>query len=483
MEEREQSATTGRSWQSQVIIWLIIFISLGFITWLVYYDRGTASGLVNLFYVPIIFAAFLLGDIGAIVTSVAAALCVGPWMPQMVRGGWAQPFQDIMVRTGLFYAVGILTSRFRAQVERREAELSSLFSVTQVITSSLHLDAVLRAIAQKAVELMAAKACMIRLLDSEGEELLFGASWGLSERYTSKGPVRVAESEIDRDALDGEAVAIPDVVTDPRFRYQQEAKQEGIVSVLCVPLRARESPLGVIRIYTARRRKFTRREHYLLWTFATQAAIAIENARFYERIRQNYFETVRALSRAIEAKDPYTLGHSERVTDLAIRMGHQLGLPPDQLETIRFGGILHDIGKIGVSEETLAREAERNLDDEVLVKLHPLIGRSILEPVEFLRQATEMVECHHEQFDGQGYPEGLAGEQIPILARLLAVANVYDHLTTEAPNRTALSAEEAINEIVSRSGTEFDPQMVEALQSVVERAEISSPSTGPTASE
>jgi len=313
--------------------------------------------------------------------------------------------------------------------------------------------------------------------------LLFGANWGLSERYTGKGPVRVAKSEIDRDVLGGEAVAIFDVATDPRFQYQQEAKQEGIVSVLCVPLMAREEPLGVIRIYTARRRRFSRREHYLLWTFATQAAIAIENARLYERIRQNYFETVRALTRAIEAKDPYTLGHSERVTDLAIRMGHQLGLPPDQLETIRFGGILHDIGKIGVAEETLAQQAESNLDDEVLIRLHPLIGRSILEPVEFLQQAIEMVQYHHERFDGQGYPEGLAGEQIPVLARLLAVANVYDHLTAEAPNRPAFSSNEAMKEIASRSGTEFDAQMVEALEAAIEESEINSPRRGRTASE
>ena len=228
----------------------------------------------------------------------------------------------------------------------------------------------------------------------------------------------------------------------------------------------RTEPLGVIRIYTKDGYRFSHTERQLLGAFATQAAIAIENANIFETTRHNYANTVRALSRAIEAKDPATLGHSERATELALQAGRHLKLSKEQLEALEFGGLLHDIGKIGVDQSSMLPAAAGS-PEEMIMRLHPLIGKSILEPVEFLRPAIDVVLYHHERFDGAGYPEGLVGERIPRLARLFAVANVYDIITSGSREETSLSPAAAIARLRHFAGSELDPAMVEAFAAAV----------------
>jgi HD-GYP domain-containing protein (c-di-GMP phosphodiesterase class II) len=198
----------------------------------------------------------------------------------------------------------------------------------------------------------------------------------------------------------------------------------------------------------------------MLQAFADQAAIAIRNARLHEDLRRSYWETVNALARAIEAKDPHTLGHSERVTDYALRLGQALELPQEELETLRFAATLHDVGKIGLADRSLAG-GHLDMSDAVLVRMHPLIGLAILQPVEFLAPALDAVRHHHERWDGTGYPDGLAGEDIPLPARILAVANLYDNLQTDAPGRPGLTEAEAARALREAAGRECDPELTE----------------------
>ncbi len=169
-----------------------------------------------------------------------------------------------------------------------------------------------------------------------------------------------------------------------------------------------------------------------------------------------------ALARAIEAKDPHTLGHSERVTDYALRLGQALDLTAEELETLRFAATLHDIGKIGLADRSLTR-GHLDMSEAVLVRMHPLIGIAILQPVEFLAPALPAVRHHHERWDGKGYPDGLAGEEIALPARILAVANLYDNLRTDSPGRPGLSAAEAAKVLRDVAGTEIDPRLTEAF--------------------
>ena len=429
---------------------------------------GTNSWAVHLYYLPVIYAGFAFGDYGAFFAAVAAGFLAGPWAPasrELVEEDWVvqhQGMADMLVRGGLFLVLGFFASRVSAALHRRAVESHTLYEVANTVASSLRLREVLGLITRSALDVLDARACNIRLLDEETGELLPGGSAGLSGDYWSKGPVLVAESRLDQRVLAGEPVAILDAQTDPLFQYPEEAQAEGLTSVLSLPLQSKGRALGVIRVYAHRRREFRRREVQLLRAFADAAALAIENAQLYEDIRRNYFETVRALTIAIEARDTATYSHSERVTELADRLADQLDVPAEQREMLRFGCILHDIGRIGIDErpETADDAASERL---AFYRMHPLIGRSILQPVSFLHEIMPIVLHHHERWDGSGFPEGLAGEDIEYLARVVAVVDKYERLVNPTETTQPLSSREAMREILKGSGTQFDPQVVAAF--------------------
>ncbi len=435
----------------------IIGLLLVIVTLLAYLDGGTAGSFIHFYYIPIVLASYLLGDIGGIVAAFAAAL-LAALLP--LQWDVPQPLKDILIRGALFYFIGLMTARLFAKLEERREDAASLLEVSRAVNASLRVTEVLRTITEMAVRITAAKASSIRLVNRKRDELTAAASYGLSLDYLAKGPVRLAQSPLDQDALAGQTIAILDVTQDPRVQYQEESKAEGIVSMLTLPLQRGQDTFGVLRVYSSSRHQWSRRERRLLQAFAEQAAVAIHNARLHEDLRRNYWETVNALARAIEAKDPHTLGHSERVTDYTLQLGRALDLPADKMEILRFAATLHDVGKIGLSDRSLSRVGHLDLSDEVLIRMHPLIGISILQPVEFLAPALDAVRYHHEHWDGTGYPEGLAGEGIPALARILAVANHYDNLCTGSPGRPGLSATEATLALRRAAGKELDPDLV-----------------------
>ncbi|MGD9498103.1 MAG: HD domain-containing phosphohydrolase [Armatimonadota bacterium] len=435
---------------------------------------GTSSIAVHLFYLPILYAGFVFGDFGAIIAAIVAALLCGPWMPsqviaqgpEMVRV--PQTWWDIGLRTALFYVLGIFASRVSHTIKRRATEMRTLYEVARTVSSSLRLRNVLDTIAQQAVSALDARACSIRMLDRERGELERAASSGLSEEYWGKGPVTVQQSALDRRVLAGETVAILNAQTDPLFQYPEAARQEGLTSVLSLPLRSREDILGVMRIYAHRQRRFRGQEVELLSAFASVAAVAIENAELYEESRRGYFETIRALTIAIEARDSATYSHSERVTELADELAAELGLSNGDREVLRFGCILHDIGKIGIEERMLdARDTHDAA--HVFYRMHPLIGRAILRPVTFAQQFMPIVLYHHERWDGSGFPQGLEGEQIPYLARLVAVVDSYERAVNPTESPMPVSPREALHSIVRGAGSAYDPEIVAAFEAVMER--------------
>ncbi len=441
-----------------------IGLALVLVTWLAYLDGGSGSSYIHFYYIPIVAASYLLGDVGGIVAAFAAASLAG-LLPTLA--GAREAAKDMIVRGVLFYFIGLMTARLFTKLQERREDAASLLEVSRSVNASLRASEVLRTIAETAVSITAAKACSIRLLNREGEELTPAASYGLSLDYLAKGPLRLADSPLDQEVLAGRPVAVLDVTKDPRFRYRDEARAEGIVSVLCLRLSRGDQVFGVLRVYAASRHQWSRRERRLLQAFSEQACIAIQNARLHEDLRRNYWETVNALARAIEAKDPHTLGHSERVTDYALQLGRELELSADEMETLRFAATLHDIGKIGMADESVSRVRHLDMSDEVTLRMHPLIGIAILQPVEFLAPALGAVRHHHERWDGKGYPQGLAGEDIPFLARLLAVTNVYDILRTDSPARPGMSVQEAAESLRRSAGKELDPRLTEAFLRVL----------------
>src|SRR5690242_15995348 len=190
-----------------------------------------------------------------------------------------------------------------------------------------------------------------------------------------------------------------------------------------------------------------------------------ERARSQE-LRRSYMATVRALSNAVEARDAYTGKHAERVTAYALQIASALGISLSDAEEIEFGFLLHDIGKVAIPDAILFKPDALTDEERALMKQHPAIGAQIVRGIDFLGAAADVVRSHHERWDGHGYPDGLAGEQIPLAARVFAVADVLDALTTDRPYRSALPLDQAREMIVAETGTHFDPEVVDVFNSI-----------------
>lgn len=183
----------------------------------------------------------------------------------------------------------------------------------------------------------------------------------------------------------------------------------------------------------------------------------------YEKISSAYKNTIAALSNAVDARDSYTAGHSERVARISQLIGKSLGLTDNQLKTLDIAALFHDIGKLGVPDEILNKNGKLLAEEYDIIKKHPVIGVNILKSIEFLQEALPMILYHHERMDGKGYPEGKAGDEIPIEARIIAVADTYDAMTSDRPYRSGLSHEIAVTEIINCKGKQFDNKVVDAF--------------------
>jgi len=200
------------------------------------------------------------------------------------------------------------------------------------------------------------------------------------------------------------------------------------------------------------------------------------NESLYDMIeanKQSYFETIKALANAEEEKDAYTRGHCDRVMNYALRIGESMKLSEEELDTIRFGGILHDIGKIGVPEHILNKESVLSEEELTLIRQHPTIGERILRDLTFMKDSIRIVYEHHEWYNGNGYPRQLRGEEIYKLARIVCIADAYDAMTTKRPYRKqAMSHEQAIVELQIQSGTQFDPALVDTFVALMGEVEV-----------
>lgn len=196
-----------------------------------------------------------------------------------------------------------------------------------------------------------------------------------------------------------------------------------------------------------------------------------ENRRLIEALARGYLDTIRSLASAVDAKDPHTRGHAERVAALAVEIGRRLGLEGEALAAVERGGILHDVGKIGIPDAVLTKQAPLTAEEMELVRAHPRIGAEIVAGVDFLRDALPAIRSHHERWDGSGYPDGLAGDEIPLVARIVNAADTWDACTSDRPYQTALGPGAAEAILAGLRGTQIDPAVHDALAAVIRERE------------
>ncbi|MBD3419412.1 MAG: response regulator [Chitinivibrionales bacterium] len=243
---------------------------------------------------------------------------------------------------------------------------------------------------------------------------------------------------------------------------------ESMQSYIAFPLKTYQRVLGVLNLVRrAPGTDFSGLDLEIINVLASQATIAIENVRLYQNIRDNYLKTIRAFALAVEAKDRYTHGHSENVMNYTVKLASQMGLNDSEIEKIKYAGLLHDIGKIGVSELILNKPGKLTGAEFEEIKRHPELGARIIADVPFLKSLVPLILHHHEFYNGLGYPEGIAGDDIPYGARILAVCDSFEAMTSDRPYRTALSREKAYSILMENKGIQFDPNIVEVFADMI----------------
>jgi len=240
-------------------------------------------------------------------------------------------------------------------------------------------------------------------------------------------------------------------------------RDAGLEALLAIPLVSKETTKGVLLLGRSEPGQFSDEDTFAIEKVAAQMAVALENARLYEEMRELFISTVASLTNAIDAKSPWTLGHSERVMHLSVAIAMELGLDEATTERVRLGGLLHDIGKIGVIDALLDIQAPLSASEFIPMRLHPQVGVDILEPIEKLHDVLPGILHHHEWYDGTGYPKGLKGSAIPLEARVIAVADAFDAISSNRPYRGAPLRTDALDELCKNSGSQFDPEVVQAL--------------------
>jgi HD-GYP domain-containing protein (c-di-GMP phosphodiesterase class II) len=278
-----------------------------------------------------------------------------------------------------------------------------------------------------------------------------------------------ASSTVVREALTARDVFIVhDIRMDPRLQQAQSVLAAGVRSVICVPLLGRTGPIGALYADKLGVEQFAPELAEYAAAFAGHAAAALETAQLYDERHRHFRATLEAFAKAIDARDHYTAGHSERVTAYSLVLARHSGKYSADFETIRRAGMLHDIGKVGVPDSVLLKAGSLDAAERAQIEAHVTIGHMMLEPLPFLGASLPAVRGHHERWDGAGYPDRLGGTDIHPHARLMAVADSYDAMTSARPYRGALPAEEAARRLRADSGKQFDPEMIELFDGVQE---------------
>jgi HD-GYP domain-containing protein (c-di-GMP phosphodiesterase class II) len=362
------------------------------------------------------------------------------------------------------------------ETQRNMQRIAALHEIDTIIRSNLDLGVTLGVILEHVVEQLNLDAAKIYLLDSHSPYLHQTAERGLSAWISERQRVRVGEGLVGRAALERQLVIgtpsdFEQEVGERRRMFRDERFQQSFG----VPLSSRGKVTGVLEVYS--RKKLAPEKEWLdfLGNLAGQAAVAVEDLRLLESLHQSnteliqaYGETIEGWSRAMDLHERESEGHTRWVTELTLELAQKMGLPDEMMVHIRRGVMLHDVGKIGVPDSILHKPGPLTEAELEIMRSHPRLAYELIAPVAYLQPALDIPYCHHEKWDGSGYPRGLKGEQIPLAARLFAVVDVFDALTSDRPNRRPWTKQKTIRYLLEQSGKHFDPQVLEMFVKMIE---------------
>ncbi len=352
-------------------------------------------------------------------------------------------------------------------------QMQMLLETSRFLNSQLELEKLLELVLERAMAVVSAEAGTLWLVE-EG---------GCLAPFVARGPkadalkglrLKPGEGLAGQVVTENEPRLIKNVRLDASWAGRFDDATGFVTrSLLCIPLRGRKEVIGCLQLLNKKEERFfTESDLDIVLAFAGQAAISLENSRLYTWQGMLLNSLIRVLASSLDARDPYTLGHSERVSRYSVLIGKELGFSPEELESLERAALLHDVGKIGIRDNVLLLQRPLSSEEWNIMKTHPEIGARILadlEPKQLAEGIYEGAMCHQEKFDGSGYPRGVKGYDIPLVGRIIAVADTFDAITTDRPYRKGASFAEALKEISRCSGTQLDPEIANVFVGIMEK--------------
>ena len=364
------------------------------------------------------------------------------------------------------------------RIQRQLEHLVALRGIDRVISANFDLGLSLSEILTHVMVELGIDAADILILNSSLQMLEYAAERGFRTQAVKKRQVRLGEEYAGRAALERRLIQISNLRDEPNNIFPAALlKDEDFVCYYGVPLIIKGQAKGVLEVFHRAALEPDAEWFDFLNTLAGQAAIAVEIATLFESLQRSnselflaYDATIEGWSRALDLRDKETEGHTQRVTEMTENLARAFGLSEAELVQVRWGALLHDIGKMGVLDGILLKPGPLTEEEWVVMKKHPTFAYEMLSPIRYLRLALDIPYCHHEKWDGSGYPRGLKGEQIPLVARIFAIVDVWDALSSDRPYRAAWPAEKVHEHIRTSAGTHFDPQVVDAFMQIPKEA-------------
>jgi len=371
-------------------------------------------------------------------------------------------------------AAALLNADLFQKAGRRLDLITSLRAIDMAITASLDPRVTLDVLLDRVTSHLRVDAAAVLRLDEVTLELRHAASRGFRSRFIEQTRVPLGRGYAGRAASERCRVSCADLAAATDFLRGRLAAEEGFVAYDAVPMVSKNRVLGVLETFHRQPKGGDAEWREALDALAAQAAIAIENAEMFsdlERrnldLRLAYEATIEGWSRAMDLRDKETEGHTQRVTDLTVRLARRLGLPEERIVHIRRGALLHDMGKLGVPDHILLKPGPLTNEEWVVMRQDTTFAYEMLYPIEYLRPALDIPYCHHEKWDGSGYPRGLRGREIPIAARIFALVDVWDALMSDRPYRPAWPREKTLALIRDGAGSHFDPDLINLFLEVI----------------
>jgi PAS domain S-box-containing protein len=366
-----------------------------------------------------------------------------------------------------------ITERKRAQeeIKRQVEQLGALRAIEKAIVSSLDLQVTLNVILDQVTAQLQVDATDVLLLNRSSQTLEHSASRGFRSKSITRSRVHLGEDYAGRAALERQLVHVGDLsqVDDPSVRFKELATED-FTAYFAAPLIAKGEVKGILEIFHRTPLDTNRWWLEFLHALVGQAAIAIDNASLFDQVQRSNLElthaydaTIEGWSRALDLRDRETEGHTRRVTESSEQLARLMGLSAVELEHLRRGALLHDIGKMGIPDRILLKPGRLDAEEWAVMRLHPTYAYEWLSPIGYLAPSLDIPYCHHEKWNGSGYPRGLGGADIPLAARIFTIVDVWDALTSDRPYRKAWPKAQVRRYVREQTNTQFDPKVVEAF--------------------